>query len=66
MPRSDYYKIHLRGKFGQTLCGKPERFDAGMCGKRRHEMTFDPDKVTCPRCQRATPNTRTSVPTERT
>ncbi len=55
MARSGYYKVHLRGKWGRTACGKSVWFSAGMCGKRQHEMTFDPDKVTCPRCQRAAP-----------
>jgi len=55
MPRSDYYKVHQNGKFGQTLCGKPVTFDAGMCGKRWHEMTFNADEVTCPLCLRAAP-----------
>ncbi len=66
MARSGYYKVHLRGKFGQTLCGKSVTFDAGMCGKRWHEITDKPNEVTCPQCRGAAPNSGTNVPTEGT
>jgi len=49
--RKGYYKVHYRGKPGQTLCGKPIKFSAGMYSDRHHMITDDPDEVTCVLCK---------------